>query len=223
MCGRYVLKTSTLELKREFHLDQVPALHARYNIAPTQAAPIIRAPKTMVVAQWGLLPSWAKEARQAHTLINARVETLKTKASFRTLLGTHRCLVPCDGFYEWRRDGRQRVPHFIHDPKDRLMAMAGLWNRWRSAEGIEVDTFTIVTTAARGPLTALHDRSPVFLADEGRDAWLDPHLDFAQVEGLLRPRVLEVAIDEVAPFVNSVAIDDERCLSAPTTTQLRLL
>ena len=113
MCGRYVLKASALDLQRQFHLDEVPQLTARYNIAPLQAAPIIldAAPRKLVVAQWGLLPRWAKSTKIAHQLINARAETLKDKAAFKELLAGHRCLVPCDGFYEWRKEGAQRLPH----------------------------------------------------------------------------------------------------------------
>ncbi len=227
MCGRYALKASSLDLQREFHLDEVPQLHARYNIAPLQAAPVIldQAPKRMVLAQWGLIPHWAKDLKIAHQLINARAETLKEKNVFSELLTKHRCLVPCDGFYEWRHDGKQRIPHFIHDPGGHLLAMAGLWSRWRSPEGLDVDTFTIITTQATGELRSLHERMPVFLDPEGRARWLSgPTQDLPALEALLRPwHGSALAITEVSPHVNSVSVDDPSCLAPATTVQLRLL
>lgn len=227
MCGRYVLKASALDLQRQFGLDEVPQLHARYNIAPLQAAPVIldSAPKKLVLAQWGLLPHWAKDAKVAHQLINARAETIKEKPAFRELLAAHRCIVPADGFYEWRHEGKQRLPHFVHDEKNELLAMAGLWNRWRSPDGLEFDTFTIITTTANGDLQSLHDRMPVILDAEDRGRWLSgPSTDLAALESLLRPwHGSKLEYVQVSQHVNAVGVDDERCLAPPTTVQLRLL
>ena len=227
MCGRYVLKASTLDLQKEFHLDEVPALTARYNIAPLQAAPVIldAAPRKLTIAQWGLLPRWAKSAKIAHQLINARSETIQSKAAFKDLLGTHRCLVPMDGFYEWRHDGARRLPHFVHPPVGQLLAAAGLWNRWRSPDGLDVDTFTVITTRASAELQGLHDRMPVFLDAPGRQRWLaGPTQGLSSLEALLVPwQVSPLEITEVSPHVNSVLVDDAKCLEAPSIVQLRLL
>lgn len=227
MCGRYVLKGSALELQREFHLDQVPALTARYNIAPHQAAPIIldEAPRSLVWAQWGLLPPWAKSAKIAHKLINARSETLSAKPAFKKLLPSHRCLIPCDGFYEWRRDGARRVPYYVCQRGGGLLAMAGLWNLWQSPDGPKLHTFTIITAQASAPVQAVHDRMPVFLDREGRQRWLSgPTNDLRSLEALLRPwHGSELSVSQVAQHVNSVAVDDERCLEPPESEQLRLL
>lgn len=225
MCGRYVLKASSLDLQKEFHLDEVPALAARFNIAPTQAAPIIMdaAPTRLVIAQWGLLPRWAKDVKVAHSLINLRSETLDKK--FKELLSTQRCVIPCDGFYEWRHEGKSRLPHFIHRPDGRLLAMAGLWNRWRSPEGMELDTFTVITTGANAELRSLHDRMPVFLDEEARKRWLSgPTMDLAALEELLKPwHASPLVQTAVSTHVNSVKVDDEHCLDPPATEQLRLL
>ena len=227
MCGRYVLKASALDLQREFHLDDTPVLTARYNIAPMQAAPIIldAAPRKLTVAQWGLLPHWARSAKVANQFINARSETLEERNAFKPLLTSHRCIIPCDGFYEWRKEGRRRLPHFVHRPDGKLMAMAGLWSRWHSPEGLNLDTFVIITTRANAELQSLHDRMPVFLDVEGRQRWLSgPTQDRAALEELLRPwhaSPLEVTL--VSQHVNSVQVDDARCLEPPTTVQLRLL
>ncbi len=225
MCGRYVLKASALDLKQQFHLDEVPPLHARYNIAPMQAAPIIlaAAPRKLVMAQWGLLPHWAKDEKAAHHLINTRAESLKEKPAFHALLAKHRCVVPADGFYEWRHEGTRRLPHFVHAPGNQLMAMAGLWSRWRSPEGLEIDTFSIITTAANAQVETLHDRMPVLLDTAGRAQWLGAN-DLPALEALLHPwQGGPLALDEVSQHVNSVAVDDERCLAPPSTVQLRLL
>jgi putative SOS response-associated peptidase YedK len=227
MCGRYVLKTSAIDLKRQFHLDEVPQLHARYNIAPLQAAPIVTdaAPKKLVLAQWGLLPSWAKDAKIAHQLINARAETLKEKPAFKELLATHRCIVPADGFYEWRHEGQRRLPHFIRDTNCQVLAMAGLWSHWTSPDGLGVESFTIITTSANAELQSLHQRMPVFLDEEDRGRWLSgPTHDFAALESLLRPwHGSTLEFSEVSQHVNAVTVDDERCLAPPSTVQLRLL
>ena len=227
MCGRYVLKASALDLQREFRLDEVPSLAARYNIAPMQAAPIITdaAPKKLTIAQWGLLPHWAKNTKIAHQMINARSETLRIKGAFKELLTTHRCLIPADGFYEWRHEGRSRLPHFVHRPDGRLLAMAGMWSRWRSPDGLDLDTFVIITTGANTELQSLHDRMPVFLDDEGRQRWLSGSTrDFAALEALLKPwHASPLEVTEVSQHVNSVQVDDAACLAPPATHQLRLL
>lgn len=226
MCGRYVLKASTFEMQKHFHLDEVPQWTARYNIAPMQAAPIIQsiAPRKLLVAQWGLLPHWTKDVKIAHQLINARSETIDTKAAFRELLSTHRCIVPADGFYEWHREGKQRLPHFIHRRDSALLSMAGLWSRWRSPDGLDVETFTIITAAANDDMKELHERMPIFFTDEQRALWLSDTRDEAAVKGLLKaPLAKQLTLTAVSTHVNSVQVDDERCLEPPATVQLRLL
>lgn len=224
MCGRYVLKASGPELARAFHLEEVPAWSARFNIAPLQAAPIIVG-RAAHLARWGLLPHWAKDASLAHKLINARAETLTEKPAFKDLLAAHRCVVPADGFYEWRHEGEQRLPHFIHRADGGLLAMAGLWSRWRSPEHLDVDTFTVVTTRANPEVHPLHERMPALLDEEGQRRWLSgPTHDLAALEALLRPwHGAALTLTQVSPHVNSVAVDDERCLEPAQAVQLRLL
>ncbi len=219
MCGRYVLKTSALDLRRELSLDDGVTVTPRYNIAPLQAAPIITdaAPRLLTVAQWGLLPFWAKDARLASKLINARAETVATNPTFKPLLQHQRCLVPCDGFYEWTRDGRARVPHYVHAPDDHVLTMAGLWSVWRSPEDLEVTTFTIITSAANAMMRSLHTRMPVFVEPAGRQRWLS-----SGDTGLLVPFGGALVEQQVGPQVNHVEFDDERCLAPATVVQLSL-
>jgi putative SOS response-associated peptidase YedK len=222
MCGRYSLKTSAIDLRRQLPLDEEPQLAARYNIAPLQAALIITAtaPRALTVARWGLLPGWAKDARLASKLINARAETLIDKPAFKALAQSphHRCLVPCDGFYEWVRDGRAHTPHYVSAPDDAVLTMAGLWNTWRSPEGLEATTFTIITTDANPLMRTLHTRMPVVLSAPDRARWLH--------EGdttVLVPWVGTLREHQVGPQVNHVEIDDPRCVEPATVVQLSLL
>jgi putative SOS response-associated peptidase YedK len=228
MCGRYVLKASPAELKKVFHLEEVPeVLPPRFNIAPLQAAPVIldAAPKALTIARWGLLPHWAKDAKVASRMINARAETLSTRSAFKALLFDHRCLVPCDGFYEWKREGRARQPHFIHAASGELLAMAGLWSRWRSPEGLDVVTFTIITCASNPLVAPIHDRMPVFLDEAGRRAWLShTGTDLASLMALLRPwDGAPLAEYAVSSRVNKATVDDPACLAPARTVQLGLL
>jgi putative SOS response-associated peptidase YedK len=224
MCGRYVLKTSALDLERELHLEGTPVVEARYNLAPLQAAPVLlgEGPRQLTLSRWGLLPRWAKDPRLASRLINARSETVSTTSAFKDLLAAHRCLVPCDGFYEWTREGRQRNPHYIHAETPRLLTMAGLWSTWTSPEGLAVTTFTILTTGANELVRPLHDRMPVFVDGPDREAWLRGPYEAAAP--LLRPwGGAALAEHQVGRGVNSVAVDHPGCLDPAAAVQLGLL
>jgi len=228
MCGRYVLKASPAELQKVFHLEHVPeALPPRFNIAPLQAAPVIldASPKELTVARWGLLPHWAKDAKIASRMINARAETVATRSVFKELLPDHRCLVPCDGFYEWRKVGRVHQPHFVHAASGQLLAMAGLWSRWRSPDGLEVLTFTVVTCPSNELVRKIHDRMPVFLDEEGRRRWLGgAAYGLADLQAVLQTwNGAPLAEYEVSPHVNKATVDDPACLEPARTVQLSLL
>ena len=223
MCARYTLKANPLELQEEFELADVPLLHPRYNIAPTQAAPIITAthPHTLTTARWGLIPSWAKDASISTHTLNARAETVATKGAFKEAFAQRRCLVPVDGFYEWRQAGKLRQPLHITLASHRAFSLAGLWETWRNPEGLEVVTFTIITTQANEAIRSVHDRMPVFIAREDRHAWLT---DRAHAAALLKPWAGEaLQLVEVNPLVNKATVDDPRCLEPARTVQLSLL
>ncbi|MBL8924504.1 MAG: SOS response-associated peptidase [Myxococcaceae bacterium] len=226
MCGRYTLKSKGIDVQRELRLDHEPVLEARYNIAPTQAAPVVldSAPRQLVTARWGFTPRWARDVNEGAKHINARAESLADRRLFQDALLHTRCLVPCDGFYEWRHHGKQSTPLFVHAPSHPIQTMAGLWTTWRSPEGLEVVTFSIVTTAADAFMSRLHTRMPLFVAPGDRDAWLAPGLKPRELETLLhRANVAPLNAYEVSAHVNHVAVDDARCLEPAAAVQLDLL
>ncbi len=226
MCGRYTLKTNPRTIQDELGLDELPVLAARYNIAPTQAAPIVTSaePRKATLAQWGLIPHWAPDASMGGRLINARADSLAEKPTFREAFTRRRCLVIADGFYEWQHAGKVSQPFFIHLTSNRPFALAGLWETWHSPAGMDVVSFTIITTQADGFMSKLHDRMPVFLDSEARVKWLAPTSDSATLKGLLAPGTPEPLVAyEVEPYVNGVTIDDARCLEPARQVQLSLL
>jgi putative SOS response-associated peptidase YedK len=227
MCGRFTLKTPAEAVARQFGLVAGEQLRLefvpRFNIAPTQNTLAIRAERgddgatrrTAARLRWGLIPAWAKDAKIASSLINARSETAAEKPSFRTALRKRRCLIPADGFYEWRREGAGKQAFYIARPDERPFALAGLWERWNSPEG-PVETFTVLTTAANALMAGLHDRMPVILAPEKYDLWLDPELvDPAPLAGLFAPSPEELVIRPVGSWVNAPAHEGPRCLEPP--------
>lgn len=178
MCARYSQTKAPAEIARRFKARAPKSnLQPRYNIAPTQAAPVLRldaeGAREIALLRWGLVPSWSKEIAGA-PLINARAETLGEKASFKQAFERRRCLVLADGFYEWQKAGRDKLPWRFLRQDGEVFAMAGLWDVWRPAQGEPVESFTIVTTAANDLVRPVHDRMPVIFPDEeSASAWLD--------------------------------------------------
>lgn len=224
MCGRYTLTASAKQLEAELGLRDVPALLPRFNQAPTQPAPIITSADRSSVtnARWGLLPDWARDTSVAAKFVNARSEKALSHATYSALLSRRRCLVPASGFIEWRRDGAVVRPHLLEPRSSEILTMAGLWNRWRSNEGVEVDTFTVFTVAASAEVQTIHDRMPAFLQSAAaRTLWLSDSTDVAELAELLQPW-FGLKMREVSSRVNSVRNDDAQCLAPPATTQLAL-
>ncbi len=212
MCGRYSL-TSPLEAMRQtFAIQGLPNLQARYNIAPTQTAPVIRRhPDGRLLLheiQWGLIPSWARDGTGGAKLINARAETVAEKPSFRAAFGRRRCLVPADGFYEWKKpEPKVREPWRITLRDQRLFAFAGLWERWQNADGVAVNSYSIITTDAAPAIADIHHRMPVILDATNHARWLDPAATPDALQALLRPN-RDVRGYRVSPRVGKVQNDD---------------
>lgn len=186
MCGRYHQHKPREALDLMFEigqvLDDLAEFRPRFNVAPTQRAPIVRAlpdgTRTLSLLHWGLIPAWAKPdtaRKDAAKLINARAETAPDKPSFRDAVRKRRCLVPATGFYEWRREGTAVKQPFNLTPVNGVFfAFGGLWSRWTPPDGPPVETFSILTCAANEDVRDLHDRMPVLLPPEAWSAWLDP-------------------------------------------------
>jgi putative SOS response-associated peptidase YedK len=219
MCGRFTLTRSAAEVAEHFGLGAAPAIAPRFNVAPTQRVLAIRAPRDgaareAVQLHWGLVPFWAKHSRDAAKHINARVETLTERPAFREAAARRRCLVPADGFYEWRGTRGERQPFHIALPAGALFAFAGLWERWATPDGGALESVAIVTTAATPNIRPLHDRMPVVIDPAGYDAWLAR--DNPDVTAVLAhlPTSLAAALlpRRVSTRVNDVAHEDPHCL-----------
>lgn len=226
MCGRYLLYTSTDTLARAFGLDPAdrPNLEPRYNVAPTQDVPIVRAEagrRRLDRARWGLVPSWAKDAGIGAKLINARSETVAEKPAFRRAFAARRCLVPADGFYEWTTEGKAKQPWLIAPLTEGPIAFAGLFEDWRAPAGETIRSCTILTTDANADIAHLHHRMPVILPPDAYDRWLTAPA--AAAHGLLMPAPAgSLTARRVDPRVNAVRNDDAG-LIAPAPTQASLL
>ncbi len=206
MCGRYVLAVSPELLQQAFDLTMVPDFAPRYNIAPTQYLPVItdEARHDVQLLRWGLIPSWAKDAKMASNLINARSDGVAEKPSFRTAFRRRRCLIPATGYYEWHTGDNGKVPIYIHLSDQPVFAMAGLWEVWLNPEtGELVRTYSLITTDANEYIQAIHTRMPVILQPKDYDVWLDGETVPAPVlQGLLVPYEGAMAAYEVSKAVN---------------------
>jgi putative SOS response-associated peptidase YedK len=219
MCGRYRLSRRKQLVEEYFDtVSDEPDWTPRYNIAPTQPVPVIRQhPKEPVrqlsLMKWGLIPSWSKDSSGAARMINARSETASTKPAFRDALKSRRCLIPADGFYEWKRDGKTKQPFCFEVNQGQLFAFAGLWDRWKDPSGNWINTCSILTTTPNAVTSAVHDRMPVILDPDSYDLWLDPGMTKVEaVSDLLRPcDASRMRSYPVSTRVNHVANDDAEC------------
>lgn len=217
MCGRYVAALNPDALVEEFEISTTPVerLTADYNVAPTKKVYLVAERKengtsvnALEVARWGLIPSWSKDRSRASSMINARVETVAEKPSFRSAFAKRRCLIPASGYYEW--SGTQKQPFYIHAADDAPLAMAGLYEWWRDASVAEPDprawimTCTIITTSASVDLAQIHDRMPVMVARGDRPAWLDPARGGHEALAGIRTPV-PLAVYPVSTAVNKVS------------------
>lgn len=178
MCSRYNLTSPPEAVRAYFGYTDTPNFPARYNIAPTQAIPVVlvdeAGARRFRLMRWGLLPAFVKDPKKFPTLINARSEEVLQKPSFRNAVRRRRCLIPADGFYEWTGPkGKRRPFHLRPREEPRLIAFAGLYECWHDPQGGEIDTVTILTCAANRTVAALHDRMPAILEPAQFEAWLD--------------------------------------------------
>ncbi|MFH1809497.1 MAG: SOS response-associated peptidase [Pseudomonadota bacterium] len=225
MCGRFILTESPDVLADLVGLDAswadgVGGFKPNYNVAPTHQVIAFRqrpegTGREAVRLRWGLIPFWSKDEKIAYKLINARSETAPDKPSFRAAFKRRRCLVPADGFYEWKKSGKAKQPFCIRLRDDRPFAIAGLWEHWQGPDGQVVESCTLLTTEPNAMMAKIHDRMPVILDPADFDLWLDPGVDKADP---LRPLLApfddkQMRAYEVSSRVGSPAANDPSCIA----------
>lgn len=217
MCGRYTLKTPVEALAKRFEVKDVSSVVPSYNIAPTQEVASVLSEngvRALEMLHWGLIPSWADDPEIGSRMINARAETVPEKPSFRRAFRSRRCLILADGFYEWRKTGGGKQPHYIRMEDGSPFALAGLWESWKN--GREIRSCAIITTEANEIVGEIHDRMPVILHPEDYDLWLDPDFDEKDpLTTLLKPYpASEMEAYPVSSYVNSPSNDDPGCVQS---------
>jgi len=242
MCGRFTLTRSAAEVAQHFELPEeararAPELQARWNVAPGQpiavvcAGPAGPADRRLELRRWGLVPSHARDPGVGARLVNARAETAASRPAFREAIRRRRCLVPADGFYEWRGPRGGRAPHHVARADGGLLALAGLHERWRPAgtpEAEPLETVVVLTTDARGPVRRLHDRMPVLVAPSAFAAWLDPAQEDpvralqAALVGAGAEPAEALRVRPVSRRVNDAGHEGPDCLAPPEEPELPL-
>lgn len=218
MCGRKTLTRDMQSIIEELAIEEwenPDNYMPNYNIAPTQSSPILmdNGKRIVKLMRWGLIPSWAKDEKFGARMINARLETLLEKPSYRNLVSSNRCIVITDGYYEWKKDGVRKIPYYLKDPNDKLLPMAGLYDVWKHPDGYLMPSYTIITKEAQKDLATIHNRMPVILPLDHLDNWL-------KTESFSVTRTLELAQNSqpilekypVSSLVNYVKNNSPECL-----------
>ncbi len=222
MCGRFATTYTGAMLAELFDVHFTGELPPSYNVAPSQQVYAIRAGGTagtggreLCLLQWGLIPSWAKDPAIGNRMINARSETVAEKPSFRSAIKRRRCLVPVSGYFEWQKTAEGKQPVYIHMEDGSPFAVAGLWERWQGQDGSEVESCTLITTAANESLRSIHHRMPVILQPGAYSQWLDPALsDTRQLTPLFAPYPIESLVHRpVSTVVNNPRNNTPECIA----------
>jgi putative SOS response-associated peptidase YedK len=216
MCGRYSLICID-DLGKRFRIyDPILGIRSHFNIAPSRMMPVIvrHEQVEMVMMQWGLIPHWVRDPKKSMHPINAKAETLAEKPMFCGLLKNNRCLVPASGFYEWKKEGKRKIPYYIHVKESPLFAVAGLYDVWHDAWNEPHLTYTIITTGANGLVAPLHDRMPVILKREDENRWLTGDAPSSDEMNMILCSYPEGEMDAypVSSRVNSPEVDDEQLI-----------
>ena len=219
MCGRFTLQTPVELLSEKFQFPEIIPLKPRYNIAPSQAVAVVLllpddADRKLAMLRWGLLPAWVKDPAKVQQPINAKAETAAEKPMFRDAFKRRQCLVPADGFHEWKQEGGRKQPVYIHMKDGDPFAIAGLWEHWEDKDGMVIESCTLLTTEPNVLLKPVHNRMPVILDQTDYEQWLDPDIqDVTRLKPLLRP----YSPDEMTWYpvnlrVNNPKHDDPLCI-----------
>jgi putative SOS response-associated peptidase YedK len=219
MCGRYVLKATLPDIARMLGMHVDLALEPSYNIAPASPVPActMQEPdrKQLVLMHWGLIPHWSKKPDSGYRMINARAETVAEKPAFRSAFRHRRCLIPADGYYEWKSMQGRKQPFYFSMKDGNPFCFAGLWERWQPDDGDAIDSCAIITTGANALGAEVHHRMPVILAQHDHARWLDPrNAESAQLLPLLQPFPPQaMSVYPVSTLVNNARIDEPRCIT----------
>ena len=220
MCGRFIIKSDHDQIQLAFNIDQVEAqVQPSYNIAPTQSIVTVAQHDGQNVLEnmrWGLIPVWAKDMSIGSKMINARVESVAEKASFKRPLKSRRCLIVADGFYEWQKEGAKKIPMFIHLKSQKPFAFAGLYDVWKSPDGDWITSCAIITTRPNELMETIHNRMPVILPKTAYKSWLDAaNQDLDELVALLQPYPADKMLAyPVSPLVNSPRNNSPECIQA---------
>lgn len=225
MCGRYTLHKKVDDIAKRYNLATVPTgireEFENFNVAPGQLMPVItetsESKRKLEIMKWGLIPFWAKDPKIGYKLINARDDGIFDKPTWRSVILRKRCLIPADGFYEWKKTGEgkkvHKQPFYIRLPKqNELFSFAGVWDTWKDVEGLEHNTYSIITTEPNKEMASVHNRMPVILHPEDEASWLEPtKVTRSDIEPLLRP-FEDGGLDlyEVSSDVNSTKNNEEK-------------
>lgn len=222
MCGRFLLTSPPEAVGNVFKIDVLDNFPARYNIAPTQPIAVIRrneiGQRIYALARWGFIPAWAKKV-EGKPLINARGETVSEKPSFRSAYKRRRCLIPADGFYEWRKEGNKKQPFLIKPHDGGVFGFAGIWETATDPDGGEIDTTAILTISAGDDLQRLHHREPVVIPSQSFTAWLETdERDLNEIAPLINPADEDFwSVEKVSMTVNSVKNDGPHLIETQAT------
>jgi putative SOS response-associated peptidase YedK len=217
MCGRYTYFPREFSyLRVAWNVDEIFGLMPRYNIAPSQEAPVIvqaDSKRKIELFRWGLIPWWARDPAIGKKMINARAKTLAKKPAFRGLLGNRRCLVLADGFYDWRKEGKGKVPMHFKLKSGEPFTFAGLWDIWKHPDGSLLRTYTIVTTEPNDVLRPIHNRMPAMLSNDDGQKWLAVDDEIAHALTLLKPYPPQMMEGyDMSPLVNNPRNDLPECV-----------
>jgi len=224
MCGRYAVTSSPEAIRALFRYADLPNFPPRYNIAPTQPIAIVRLEqggRRFALVRWGFIPSWARDPKQVSLMFNARGETVVEKPAYRAAMRRRRCLVPADGFYEWRRVGSRSQPYYVRRKDRKPFAFAGVWETWTGPNGEELDTAAIITTRANRTLVGIHERMPVIVPEGAYDLWLNcAEVDAEAAMTVVAPAAEDLLeVYEVSDAVNRAAADDPMLLRPLTESE----
>jgi putative SOS response-associated peptidase YedK len=218
MCGRFSLAKSKEELQKRFAVQIKTPVVPQYNIAPMQACAVItnQTPSELQFFQWGLIPSWSIDRSTAMNMINARAESVYQKIPFKHIVKNQRCLVLSDGFFEWKKEGKNKVPYRFNINSEEAFSFAGLWDSWKNEETNEVvNSFTIITTEANKVVKAVHDRMPVILRKDLEKLWIAEEVTESQAISLLKPYDTELMYAyAVHRAVNDARNNTPACIQA---------